>query len=172
MGSFQTVFDVRQVGFSDWTGLAMGCSSILIGATLLFKPDAVDRFLTSRFSGARLNMNLRGAWGRGFSGLILLFAILWTGSLIYVTSHNQERLISLLEQGSYRVVEGPLSNVWIGAKTEGFSVRDVSFEYSQFVKTGGFNGGYAFGSPIHDGAYARVTYNGDLILRLEIRKDL
>ena len=51
---------------------------------------------------------------------------------------------------------------------ESFAVGGHRFSYSDYVVTSGFHNTASHGGPIHDGLDVRVSYLGNLILRLEI----
>jgi len=55
-----------------------------------------------------------------------------------------------------------------GQSAESFVVGDQRFAYSDDVVTAGFHNSSSHGDPIHEGLYVRVTYLGNLIVRLEV----
>ena len=57
---------------------------------------------------------------------------------------------------------------YAGHSDESFVVGGRRFSYSDFVVTSGFHNAASHGGPIREGLYVRVTYLGNLILRLEI----
>jgi len=53
---------------------------------------------------------------------------------------------------------------------ERFCVSGVCFAYSDFVITSGFNNTSSHGGPIREGLPVRVTYVGDMIVKLEVAR--
>jgi len=53
---------------------------------------------------------------------------------------------------------------------ESFTVGGRRFSYSDYEVTAGFNNTASHGGPIRAGLHVRVTYWGNLILRLEVAR--
>jgi hypothetical protein len=57
---------------------------------------------------------------------------------------------------------------YTGHSEESFVVDGKRFSYSDFIVTSGFHNAASHGGPIRAGLYVRVSYIGNVILRLEI----
>jgi hypothetical protein len=103
--------------------------------------------------------------------VLLLGLCYWFGggAITYV-DYSEAR--TALATHHFSIVEGRVANFAPasanGRRNESFIVNGKKFSYSQYVLTAGFNTVSAEGGPIHEGAYVRVSYVGDEILRLEV----
>ncbi len=114
---------------------------------------------------------------KAVAGFYAGFALLWT--TISAVSVAQAYLSArrALRDGTAGVVEGPVLNFhpmpYSGHDTERFTVRGVSFEYSDYSVSAGFNHTRSHGGPIDEGVFVRIHYDGPpkgaRILKLEIR---
>jgi hypothetical protein len=75
-----------------------------------------------------------------------------------------------LNTGQYSVAEGPVTHFVANPykPAESFSVNGHRFFYSEGIVIAGFHDTAAHGGPIREGLYVRITYSGNLILRLEV----
>ena len=111
-----------------------------------------------------------------------VFSYIWlTGAIggavvSFVDAYQRYTSISnAISTNNVCVVEGAVSNFKpmpiTGHAMERFCVSGKCFEYSDFVRNGGFNNTMAHGGPIQDGLQVRVTYFGNVILKLEIARN-
>jgi hypothetical protein len=163
MMEYSKVFDVVEAGYKSRTFPAFGLIFVAIGAILLI-----------------FRRQLALVWGKsqgqsnGFAVFFFGFAVLWTITSFLATSGQYMNLRQALETGQASVVEGTVSQFTpmpaAGHSKERFCVKDRCFEYSDFIITGGFNNTSSHGGPIYEGLPVRVTYVGDTIVRLEIKR--
>jgi hypothetical protein len=108
------------------------------------------------------------------SYFVFAFGLVWTAGTFAYTYGGYIANLTALRNRSYQVVEGRVTNFSplpvSGHGVESFDVDGVSFSYSDYIITSGFNHTAANGGPIRPGLYVRVTYVDDAILRLEIAK--
>lgn len=155
---FQTIFDVAREGYGAWWFPAIGLVFVFVGGLFVLNPTLAI---------------LVGIWGRPkklFSWVFLGFSVLWTAVTFGITYNEYRAATTALKEGRYSIAEGPLANFVSGPKQESFAVGDRSFSYSDNIVTAGFRHTASHGGPIHEGLYVRVTYVGNLILRLEIAR--
>jgi hypothetical protein len=161
--AYRTVFDVSQEGYAAWWFPAFGLIFVAGGALLVFAPALMLRLLPS---------GLQGRARRGFSGVFFAFAILWTAGSFFSTYSQYRTATSALADGAASVVEGPVTHFtpmpYTGHSQESFVVGDRRFSYSDYIVSAGFHNTASHGGPIHEGLNVRVTYLGNLILRLEV----
>jgi hypothetical protein len=71
-------------------------------------------------------------------------------------------------------IEGIVTNYspmpYSGHVNESFEVNGISFSFSDFMITAGFNNTKSHGGPIDEGVHVRIWHVGDKIARLEIAK--
>jgi hypothetical protein len=109
-----------------------------------------------------------------FGWIFLSFAVFWT--LLSFTTTYGEYLTTIfaLRGGRCAVVEGRVTEFvpmpYSGHSEESFTVGGHRFAYSDYVVTTGFHNTSSHGGPIHEGLYVRITYLGNLIVRLEVRE--
>lgn len=161
--AYQTVFDISAAGYKSWSFPAFGLIFIAAGIVLV------------------LNRKMLPGWWRGhprasnaFAFFFLGFAVLWIIVSFGATYRDYRGLTSAVENGTAKVVEGPVTNFKpmpvTGHAMERFCVKDDCFEYSDYVITGGFNNTSSHGGPIREGLPVRVTYVGCSIVKLEVAK--
>lgn len=159
---FVKVFDVAREGYSTWWFPAFGLIFVAIGGLLVFRPGLVQRYMRPR----RLN-------ARVFGWSYFIFGVLWTVATFVSTYTQYHTAASDLSNGRYEVVEGPVTNFVPmpseGGSLESFVVGGRRFSYKDSAAPG-FHTTARHGGPIREGLYVRVTYSGDLILRLEIAR--
>jgi hypothetical protein len=167
-GNFVKVFDVLDSGFRDWWFAAFGLIFILIGTVVSAFPRLI-KAIGIPYLNVRSKFRTFARYG--FVG----FAVLWTVLAFFATYAKHLRHERLARDNACRLVEGPVENfvpMPIGGHAEeSFSVSGVTFKYSDFIVTDGFNNTSAYGGPINSDSYVRICYDpqGYIILRLEIR---
>jgi hypothetical protein len=154
--TFQTAFDIAHEGYGAWWFPAIGLVLVLVSGLFVLNPTLAI---------------LLGIWGRPkklFSWVFLGFSVLWTVMTFGITYREYRAAATALKEGRYLVAEGLVENFVSGPKQESFTVGNRSFSYADSVVTAGFRHTASHGGPVHEGLYVRVTYVGNLILRLEI----
>jgi len=95
--------------------------------------------------------------------------------------HLDTNALSSFQKGNYHVVEGQVTNFdpmpYDGHKNECFSVEEKLFCYSDYGAGPGFHNTASHGGPIRSGlqvriAYMPVAHRGNIILRLEVAREL
>jgi hypothetical protein len=153
--TFRTVFDIAREGYVAWWFPAIGLVFVFVGGLFVLNPTLAI---------------LVGIWGRQklFSWVFLGFSVLWTVMIFGITYNEYRAAATALKEGQYSIAEGPVANFVSGPKQESFTVGNRSFSYSDSIVTAGFRQTASHGGPIHEGLYVRLTYVGNLIVRLEI----
>jgi len=161
--SFRTVFDAAHAGYSTWSFPAFGLIFVCVGALLVFRPALMLKIMPSGLQGRARTV---------FSWFFLIFAVLWTAVSFAATYVQYQTVTTALQNGRYSVVEGPVTDFvpmpYTGHSEESFVVGNRIFSYSDYIVTSGFHNTASHGGPIKAGLYVRVTYLGNLILRLEV----
>lgn len=157
--TFQTAFDVNEQGYATWWFPASGLLFVAFGALLVFGPTL-------------MRSGVQGTKRRILSWFFFAFALLWT-VVGFAETYREYRVASSdLSSGHYSVVEGPVTDFvpkpYATHSKESFTVGGRRFSYSDAIVTSGFNSTVYRDGPIREGLYVRVTYSGNLILRLEI----
>ena len=163
-GHFRTIFDAANEGYSTWWFPAFGLIFVCAGRTAGIQTRA--RAETDAFR------RLKGRARTAFSWYFFNFAVVWTLGSFATTYAQYQSEAKALHGGSHNVVEGPIKSFapmpYAGHSEESFVVADRRFSYSDYLVTPGFHNTSSHGGPIEDGLYVRVTYIGNLIVRLEI----
>jgi hypothetical protein len=165
---FVKVFDVVDSGFKDWTFSAFGLIFVAIGIVFAFFPTLI------KATGIPF-LDLQSRFQKVLRFAFPAFAILWTVISFSGTYSQHLRHKSLAQENGCRVVEGPVEQFvpmpYGGHAVESFSVSGISFRYSDFIVTDGFNNTASHGGPLRSDSYVRICYDptGNVILRLEIR---
>jgi hypothetical protein len=160
---YATVFTPTDNLFRNCGFAAFGLLFVVVGALMVFRPQVL----------IALGFRDMGKYRAVFGWFYFLFALLWTviagfsvvgGSII--ASWN-------LNSGNCQNVEGVVDNFqpgsgWTGKNWESFSVRGVTFEYSDGEVAPGFNRTASHGGPIRQGLPVRICYRDGQILRLEV----
>jgi hypothetical protein len=154
---FRTVFDLTTSGYKAWWFPCFGLVFVALGVAFVRYPD--------RWPAPRTVVRTFGFYWLGFSILLTLFAFGATFSEYW-------SLRSAIRDGTVSVVDGPVSQFepmpYAGHAMERFCVRNICFEYSNYVVTSGFNNTSSHGGPIREGLLVRVSYVRGKIVRLEV----
>jgi hypothetical protein len=106
---------------------------------------------------------------------VLACSVLWIAFTCSRAWRDYSALRNALKEGNIAVVEGRVENFvpmpYIGHAQERFSVCGVSFSYSDYGVTAGFNNTSSHGGPIREGLWVRMAYVGNSIARLEIARN-
>ncbi len=160
--TFKTVFDVGQQGYTTWWFPALGLIGVAFGIVLVIRPAIMQRL--SHYSGPRTIA------GDFFGLFFLIFALVWTAACFFFTFQQYKTAAWHLKTAQYTVVEGPVTDFVPNPykDAESFVVNGHRFSYAQAIVTTGFRQTAADGGPIREGLYVRISYSGNLILRLEV----
>jgi hypothetical protein len=165
---FVKVFDVLDSGFKDWPFSAFGLIFVVIGIGIFIFPNAVKAVGIPYLN---VSSGFQKFSRYGFLG----FALLWTAISFSATYSQHLRHKALAQDNRCRTVEGPVERFvpmpYAGHGVESFSVGGVSFRYSDFIITDGFNNTSSHGGPVSGDSYVRICYDPSdgIILHLEIR---
>jgi len=155
---YQVAFDLSQKSFQWWFP-AVGLIFLLLGAVLIWVGRSRQWPLSRRL----------------FAYFMVAFACIWSAFVFSTTYGEYASLQSGYRNGQFSVAEGQVTNFhpmpYEGHQEECFSVQTQTFCYSDYVITSGFNNTASHGGPIHEGLPVRVTYIGNAIVRLEVRRD-
>lgn len=163
--NFKTVFDAAEDGYGAWWFPTIGLLFVFIGWLQVFRPILVARIFPYGVQGL----------GRKILGWFLfVFSLFWT-VISFIGTYAEARMAtSALRRGQYSVVEGPVTHFVPmpveGHSNESFVVGNQRFSYSDYTVTAGFRNTASHGGPIREGIQVRVTYVGNLILKLEIAR--
>jgi hypothetical protein len=161
--TYTTVFDASQHGYENFWSLTPILILVALGAMLVFRPALMQLVLPQ---------GLQGRARRIFSWCYFIFSLLMAAALLPGTLAEYQRATSDLREGRYSVVEGPVSDFmpmpYEGHAQESFTVNGHRFSYSDYIMTAGFRNTASHGGPIREGLYVRISYSGNLILRLEV----
>jgi hypothetical protein len=157
--NYETIFDLTQEGFRFWPGPALGGVFLLAGAWLIAARDRLPKSTLPFFN-------------RVFPFVFFGFAVVWTIVMSASSYREYRELSAALQANRLLLVEGRVTNFrpmpYTGHRLERFCVRGVCFAYSDFVQTFGFHNTMSHGGPIRDGLEVRISYVGNVIVRLEI----
>jgi len=156
--AYQTVFDISQKGF-DWWFPAAGLAFLAVGIFLIWLGKKKTWTGFQRWTGY----------------YFVAFSSLWTLAAFGTMWPEYTNLHNAYMQGQYSVVEGEVENFrpmpYDGHQDECFSVKGVTFCYSDYGPTAGFNNSTSHGGPIRAGLPVRIAYLGNHILRIDVRED-
>lgn len=159
---YETVFDVTQGGFRQWSFSAFGLIFIVVG---LAAPTLI------RHGVIRKPSPWMEKW---FPRLFLGFALFWTLTSFISTYSDYRGAIDAMHTNRAKVVEGIVTKfkpmAYTGHGMESFVVHGVRFQYSDYVITAGFNNTSSHGGPVREGLPVRIWYLDGEILRLDIAK--
>lgn len=161
--NYKTVFDADHHGYSTWSFPASGLVFLFIGALLVFKPLFMLKLMP---------FGLQGRSRTVLSWFFFVFAALWTLGSFAITYIQYQPVEAALRDGHFDVAEGQITDFipmpYNGHSQESFVVGGHRFSYFDYTVTYGFNNTASHGGPIRTGISIRVSYVGDLILRLEV----
>jgi hypothetical protein len=159
---YQTVFDISTAGYKSLPYAAFGLIFVAIG---------IGAVISKKYYLAK-----NPKFTRIFTFIWLGFAILWTIIAFSTTFYQYYHLLSEYNNGNFQVAEGRVTNFIpmpaTGHSNERFCVdNNPCFEYSDYGITAGFNNAHSHGGPITEGLPVRVSYIGDVIVKLEVGKE-
>lgn len=157
--NYRVVFDIATAGYKAWFFVAIGGIGVLAGTGLV----AFRRFLPERRPLL---------FHRYFPFLFLGFTLLWTTWAFVGTYSEYRTALAARLNGTATVTEGVVTDFVpmprSGHADEKFTVNGITFAYSDYHVTAGFNNTKSNGGPIDEGKKVRVTHLGDIIVKLEI----
>lgn len=163
---FETVFDISKSGINNWQMLLIPLLLTVLGALLVFAPNFMQKILSDGVQG-----KARHIFSYFYFGFALFMTILW----IWSVGSEYYKSITAFGSGKYKIVEGRVTDFvpmpYEGHADERFRVNGVPFSYSDYSITCGFNNSASHGGPISEGLYVRISYVGNIILKLEIAKN-
>lgn len=134
----------------------------LVGACLVFLPKTTSKLLPHP---------AQGSWRTAFSWFYFIFSS--TISIVWIISHTGTylQLRNSVVTNSVKTVEGCLQGFHPmpegGHDTERLLVDGLSFSYSDYLATPGFNKTESHGGPIHADSRVRIGYFGPDIVKVE-----
>jgi hypothetical protein len=157
---YETVFDLLQVGYRQWTSPAFGLIFVISGAWLAHRRSTRPA--------------PPGWWSAIHPYLYLAFACVWTLVAFFATYGQYRHMRNALETGRYVTIEGTVRNFVpmpvTGHSMETFEIDGRRYSYSDYVVTAGFNNTQSHGGPIREGLHVRIADVGGHIARLEIAR--
>ena len=161
MNHFTTIYDFFDVGFA-WLPFATGIVFLVIIGGLYYKRENI---MTARSPGTRVTLCV----------LYLIADLTWMGVCVWKTTTEYTEVVSSIDKGTIKISEGRVTDFvplfQMGSPWETFCIPDSCFHYSDLVPTAGYHDAVRNGGLLHDGAYVRVTYTGNIIARLELLKE-
>ena len=169
---YKTVFDASQHHYENLWSLAPLLIFVAIGAILVryrkvplvYRPALMPHLIVPGAPQGRARMI--------FSWSFFIFSLLVAAVGLPGTLWEYHRATSDLRGGRYLVMEGPVTDFvpmpCEGHAQESFTVNGHRFSYSDYSMTAGFRNTASHGGPIREGLYVRISYSGNLILRLEV----
>ena len=174
MDDYITVFDLSQSGYSHWGFLLIGLAFGIWGWFILSIIKGIqDRPQIERILNPFRRSKQIPTWA--FPLLIGISIVLTIAGFGSYVEYRQN--LNTLKSGQASYVEGevydfkpmPFSGHTPGL--ESFSVNNVSFSYSDFIKKAAFNNTSSHGGPIRNGLHVKIWYYRGEILKLLIRKN-
>ena len=158
---YRTIFDVTQVGYKSWPFAAFGLIFVVLGALL---PTLIRNGVFRKTPPAM---------AKWFPRFFLGFAIFWTATAFVGTFTNYRRAINAMKMNRTAIVEGLVTDFhpmpFEGHREESFRVQGVTFHYSDYIITSGFNNTSSHGGPIREGLRVKIWHLNGKILRLDIK---
>ena len=150
----ETVFDITQQPY-PWHWPAFGLTFVVIGS------------VWSAYSWRDPSWYRR--WRpRVFGG----FGAVWTALVFGATFAEWHAGCAAIRENRASMVEGRVENFvpmpFEGHAEERFTVRGVSFSYSDYTMGSAFKNTSSHGGPIRPNLYVRIRYRGNSILKLEV----
>ena len=157
---YHTVFDVTQAGYKSWYFPSFGLVFVILG---LFLPTLIRKGVFRRTTPAM---------SKWFPRVFLGFAIFWTFTAFVGTFTDYRRAISAMQMNRAAIAEGVIADFhqmpFEGHKDESFRVKEVTFHYSDYGITAGFNNTSSHGGPIREGIRVKIWHLDGEILRLDV----
>ncbi len=165
--NYDVVFDAANNTHTIWDSIRWGILFITFGIAL-----NVSSALQSLFTKCA-----SPKFSKLFSKIVLGFAIIYT-VMSFGSYTDSERAKSASQNNSCIIVTGLIKNfqTYDAGESEKFSVQGVTFAYSDYERTGGFNTTMLKDGPISEGLNARICYirpkrkRNNIIVRLELEK--
>lgn len=158
MNQFSTIYDFYDVGFA-WQPFVTGIVFLVIIGGLYYKREHI---MTARAPGTRVVL----------CALYLIADLTWMGICVWKTTAEYKTVAAAIGNGTIKTSEGRVTHFvplfQMGSVWETFCIPDACFHYSQFVPTAGYHDNSRI---LHDGAYVRITYAGNIIARLELLRE-
>lgn len=106
-------------------------------------------------------------------GLVLF---LMSAPVVLIDKYDRDALIEAYKSENYQIAEGiveVLHEQPSGGHDKGdiIVVNDVRFEIDYFTSTRAYNKTIAYEGVLKDGVYAKIYYNGNKILRVDIQQN-
>jgi hypothetical protein len=116
--------------------------------------------------------NMSRRFRQVFSWIFLLCGIVVTIFVLAGTYLQYTSALNDYKKGNYNIVDGIVTDFvpmpYTGHSYECFTVNTRRFCYADPMGTPGFNNTRSHGGPIRPGLHVRVSYVGNVILKLEI----
>jgi hypothetical protein len=162
--TYRTVFDVLGAPLFDW-------KVVTVCLLLVFSGIAVA-LLRNKFAPWFLWPPATRRFAAPVALIYFVATIAIASKMLFGSFQTQRELRSELNLGRVGVVEGTVVQFspapYSGHVDEKFCVRERCFRYSDYALTGGFNRTSSHGGPIREGLPVRISYVGDVIVRVEI----
>lgn len=171
---YETYFSLPLNGFWDWF-MAIPLIMLVFGIPFFYYREHFRKFnqkvFPINFPSYRLLENF--VYSKKFAyfwiGGVAVMGIVGFFSVYGEYFSVRKTLLS----GTATVVEGTIHNYKAGTNNKGsaydtFCVKEICFEISDYEVTSGFRQMQVKGSPLKDGLPVRITYVGDIIVRVEI----
>ncbi len=161
MNQFSTIYDFYDVGFA-WQPFVTGIVFLIIIGGLYYKRENI---MTARAPGTRVML----------CAFYLIADLTWMGVCVWKTMAEYKTVTAAIDKGTIKTSEGRVTDFvplfQMGSVWETFCIPDACFHYSDIVPTAGYHDAVRNGGLLHDGAYVRITYAGNVIARLELLKE-
>ena len=171
--SYRTVFDASEQYLHGWVATIAMCAILLAVASIILQPSFLIRSFPQSSPGKYARNAVRTVW-------LAIVAIFIAIELNYAFKGRyvlEEQAAAQL-RGEFPTIEGRVEQFqpmpYQGDKDEFFTVKGVTFRYSDYYINGGFKNTSSHGGPMREGLFVRITYktisgSENVILKLEIR---
>lgn len=162
---YRTIFEFTEKGFDSF--LFLPILFIIIGIGISWFNIRFNRSTSPKKKFIII-------FGFIFSGFALLIMLVTIPSSI----SSRSKLKRIYENKEYQIVEGVIENFhpmpYSGHDVESFTVKDVKFEYSDFILHSGFDQTASHGGPLKEnGQQVRLSYiksgEGNIIIKIELK---
>lgn len=168
--SYAVFFDVTKLGNAEWDFILVGMFFMLIGASLLVISKRYPN--QENFWGFKPPFPTISNYAVGW--FILICATLWTTSIFVISITRYLNLVNIVNSHKEEIIEGKVDYFKAppedGKGCESFCIRKKCFDYSDTRITGAFNTTSLNGGPVALGKNLRVTYFGNYILKMEVKR--